>query len=126
MTLPKEANVMAENTVSLKDTQRQGPIKHFDAGVVSWSIFIDFWGDQDEFFKKVKFILQNTDFDDWGLTIAFDLIRMAQKNADEYWEKALIESNEAGGNDVYTISMNETLSLKTAGLELLETTGGEA
>ena len=117
---------MAENTVSLKDTQRQGPIKHFDAGVVSWSIFIDFWGDQDEFFKKVKFILQNTDFDDWGLTIAFDLIRMAQKNADEYWEKALIESNEAGGNDVYTISMNETLSLKTAGLELLETTGGEA
>jgi hypothetical protein len=103
---------MAENTVSLKDTPRQEPIKHFDAGVVSWNIFSEFWGYQDEFAKKLSFILQNTDFDDWGLTVAFDLIRMAQKDADECWEKAIQESNEAGGNDIYTISMNETLKLK--------------
>jgi hypothetical protein len=103
---------MAKSKVTSKDTPRQEPIKHFKYGVVSWDVFREFWEYQDEFAQKVRFILQNTDFDDWGLTIAFDLIRMAQKDADECWKKALIEANEAGGNDIYTISMNETLKLK--------------
>ena len=46
---------MAENTVTSKDTPRQGPIKHFDAGVVSWGLFIDFWDDQNAFIKKLEF-----------------------------------------------------------------------
>ena len=106
---------MSKSKVSKKETPKQEPIKHFNYGVVSWGLFRELWEAQNEYIKKLSFILENTDFDDWGLNIAFDLIEMAEKDADEWWEKALIETNEAGGNDIYTISKNETLELKAKG-----------
>jgi len=106
---------MAENTVSSKDTPRQEPIKHFEAGVVSYFLFHDFHDDIDLLLRRLKF-LARAGFDDEHMDTALDLIERlilsAESKLGEMNKRAVKESNEAGGNDIYTISMNESLKMK--------------
>jgi hypothetical protein len=95
----KEANVMAKSNVSSKDASRQEPIKHFNCGVVSWGLFDKVWHENDELRKKLRFLLTNSDLD-WGLNIIHDLIDLSEKNADELWEKAKTEKQQATSGEV--------------------------
>lgn len=99
------------------------PIKHFDTGVVSYSLFNDFYHifvlkllNSLEFLTDSGFASEEDE-----MLIAMEMIEKtvkdAKSNMDEIFEKAKVESNEAGGNDIYTISMNETLKLKKTFVE---------
>ena len=48
------------------------------------------------------------------------IIKQGKEETETFWDKAVQDSNEAGGNDIYTISMNESLELKGQ-----KATGGE-
>jgi hypothetical protein len=82
-------------------------IKHFSSGVVSWSIFYDYWHKQDSLFLKLNFFIMAIFNDDsnWhvGLDTLEDIIAEAKEKHEEIWEKAKAEKKEAGENDVSTI-----------------------
>ena len=95
-------------------------IKHFKSGVVGWSLFSDFWDRQHAFIEKINHLLETSeDEGGWGINIAFDLIEVAQKEIEEYWETAKKEKEEAGGNSVSTIK-NEDLNFREALFQLQE------
>ncbi len=48
------------------------------------------------------------------------IIKQGKEETETFWDKAVQDSNEAEGNDIYTISMNESLELKGQ-----KATGGE-
>lgn len=94
---------------------------HFKTGVVSWSLFSDFWDKQHDFIKKINHLLGTSEEEGgWGISIAFDLIEVAQKEIEEYWETAKKETADAGGNDVYAISANEYSQLLQSKIAFLE------
>jgi len=107
MTLPKEANVMAENTVSLKDTPRQEPIKHFEAGVVSYFLFDELYHDIDLLFRRLKLLVMAGFDDEKYMDTALDLIEKlvldAEGKLSATLEKARDEKSGAGGNGVYVM-----------------------
>ncbi|UCD33393.1 MAG: hypothetical protein JSV38_05865 [Desulfobacterales bacterium] len=96
---------MANKIISPQDTNRQEAIKHFNTGVVSWPLFDNLWHDHDEFLKKLNFLMSNGNGGDWEINIAFDIIRMAQKNLADLWERGGAEKSETGGNDVATTKL---------------------
>ena len=76
--------------------------KSFSTGIVSYSLFSDFFRSQDECLKKLSYLNDCLGCEGgWGVSIMADLLGNMEKLQDEYWEKAGIESNAAGGNDVY-------------------------
>ena len=98
---------MAENTVSLKDTPRQEPIKHFEAGVVSYFLFDELYHDIDLLFRRLKLLVMAGFDDEKYMDTALDLIEKlvldAESKLDETLEKARDEKSEAGGNGVYVM-----------------------
>jgi DICT domain-containing protein len=71
------------------------------------------------FIEKIKYLL-NTDEGDWGITIAIDLVRSAQKEVKEYRERASQVKDEAGGNDVYVVSASEYSEFQQYKMKALE------
>jgi len=115
---------MAKSNVSEKDTPRQEPIKHFEVGVVSYSLFRGFYHDVDTFLNRLYFLLvagfKIDAYMETALALVNKLLTEAINGLDKIGERAVKESNEAGGNDIYTVSMNDVLKLKGR-----KTTGGE-
>jgi hypothetical protein len=82
------------------------PIKHFQSGVVSWSLFSDFYDCQTLFVSRINFLI-DAGFGTQKFSSAAgcmeDLVRQARGDFNEIWEKAKAEKREAGGNFVSTI-----------------------
>jgi len=114
---------MANQTISSQNTNMQDVIKHFNTGVESWSVFGDFYDNFTLYLGRLNFLCgagDETDRHEEAMYEIFKMIPQARNEAERIRDTALRESNEAGGNDIYTISMNETLNLKQAGLGLLK------
>lgn len=79
-------------------------IKKFESGVVSYSLFIELVDKDTEFREKLRFILRNSDLEtDWGLNIINDIVDNSEKEVDAVYDKAKIEKQAVGGNDVATL-----------------------
>ena len=79
-------------------------IKKFESGVVSYSLFIELVDKDTEFREKLRFILRNSDLEtDWGLNIIHDIVDNSEKEVDAIYDKAKIEKQAVGGNDVATV-----------------------
>ncbi len=113
--------------ISQKDTPRQETIKHFGSGVVSYSFLHEIHGDIDRLLDRLAFLV-DAGYAIEDMATALILIEKLVLEAKSEWaemhKKAVKEANEAGGNDIYTISMNETLNLKDESPKK-EATGGE-
>jgi hypothetical protein len=111
----KGGSAMAKSKVASKtgpkQEQKKGnqPIKHFDSGVVSWSLFSDLYEIIFTFKGRLNFLCKSAccsgELDDFS--VAMDLIEnqleQFEKTYKEFCQKAETEKGKAGGNDVSTI-----------------------
>ena len=81
-------------------------IKDFESGVVSFSLINEMSSYFDGFVCKLNYLIKNTPDDDCspGIDVLEDVIAKADKDFNEFWEKAKAEKDEAGGNGVSTVN----------------------
>jgi hypothetical protein len=115
---------MAKPKVTSKAKTKQGAvdkqsIKHFDSGVVSWSLFDDFQGIIFTLKGRLLYLCKSAvctgEFEDFS--VAMDLIEnqleQFEKKHKDFRKKAVAECNKAGGNNVSTIRDISLARLKT-------------
>ena len=89
-----------------KDTPRQEPIKTFSAGVISYSLFDDIWGHYQSFIGRLDLLTEcayETSKHEEVMDLICQIIKQGQEESETFWERALSERKEAGGNDVMTV-----------------------
>jgi len=100
--------------------EKQTTIKHFETGVVSYSLFHELYSEQDLLIEKINYLLSNADEGGWGFTIISEIVQAAQKKVEEYWKRSGQEKDKAGGNNVYAMSANEYSEFQQCKMKFLE------
>ncbi len=81
-------------------------IKDFESGVVSFSFINEVCSYFDSLVDKLNYLIKTVPDDDCspGIDIIEYVIAKADKDFNEFWEKAKAEKDEAGGNGVSTVN----------------------
>ncbi|MBW1747573.1 MAG: hypothetical protein JRJ34_03895 [Deltaproteobacteria bacterium] len=94
-----------------KDTPRQEPIKHFDCGVISYSLFDEIYGHYKSFIGRLDLLTEcayETRKHEEVMDLICQIIKKGEEESEAFWDRALSETKEAGGNDVMTIKQQAT------------------
>ena len=81
-------------------------IKTFPAGVISYSLFDDTWNYYQSFIGRLDLLTEcayETHKHEEVMDLICQIINQSEKESETFWDRALSEQKEAGGNGVMTV-----------------------
>jgi len=103
---------LGKEIVELEEEQQaleNQAIKAFPAGVISYSLFDDIWHYYQAFMGRLDLLTEcayETRKHEEVMDLICQIIEQGQKESEPFWDRALSENKEAGGNGVVTINPN--------------------